>query len=429
MYRVIPNIHRGHILGFSAISLILTAVYASAGTTIILFATLISITIYLYHYPRTWSVPSLFFIVILGLFVIWAMITSLWSIEPLDSVVRSLKVALVFAAGLVLIGATKQVSSEEIRSFRWMLMVAVAVGSLVLLGEVASQMAGLRFLRALTGNALPDPNFLPVFNRAATVLALLVWPVLILCFRHNRLFHGGILFVGAFIVLWQLYSSAAILAVFAGLAIFTLALISRSSARLLLIAGISGVIAFTPVFPRTVLEPDHIMAQAAWLPLSAHHRLRIWAFTSDAIMKRPITGWGMDTARSLSGGKSKVIIKRPPPQKESDVAGRRLASEPPLVGEQLPLHPHNAVLQLWLELGIVGVVLGVFLLVRMIVCALQLSSDKRETAAVLGYIATAFVISYFSYGIWQTWWLSVLWICSAFTIASSNTQVFNKRYP
>ena len=64
--------------------------------------------------------------------------------------------------------------------------------------------------------------------------------------------------------------------------------------------------------------------------LSAGHRLWIWSFAGDRIAERPLTGWGLDASRSIPGGKDPI---RP--------------------GETwLPLHPHNASLQLWLELGI-----------------------------------------------------------------------------
>ena len=68
---------------------------------------------------------------------------------------------------------------------------------------------------------------------------------------------------------------------------------------------------------------------------SAGHRLLIWRFTGARIAERPWLGWGLDAARAVPGG---------------DVEARP--------GEKfLPLHPHNAALQTWLELGVPGAML------------------------------------------------------------------------
>jgi O-antigen ligase len=52
----------------------------------------------------------------------------------------------------------------------------------------------------------------------------------------------------------------------------------------------------------------------------------------------------------------------------------------------LPLHPHNAALQMWLELGV---------------------------AAAAGCFVSATVFALISYGIWQSWWLPALTIAGA----------------
>ena len=38
----------------------------------------------------------------------------------------------------------------------------------------------------------------------------------------------------------------------------------------------------------------------------------------------------------------------------------------------------------------------------------RFSRQKVDKAAALGFISTVFVIAYFGYGIWQTWWLAAL---------------------
>lgn len=418
MTQVIASVNRGHIIGGSAIATMLIAVYAPAGTTVVLVATSVTVLVISHVQRGTWSTPSPWLIAVLGAVILWGVVSSAWSIEPVDTATRSLRVAAVFAAGFVLIGGTGRLSDQEMMSFRRMLVAATVLGILALAVEIVSGMAVLRFLRDVVGRPAPEPEFFPVFNRAATVLALLVWPTLLLLLRSRRWVYSGLLFASSLVVLGGLHSSAAILGIAAGAVVFTLAYYWTAAARYLLLGGMFVAIALAPVLPQTVLKPDYILTKAPWLPLSAHHRLQIWAFTSEAVLERPILGWGMDTTRSLPGGKAQVVITRPPAQGEATGAGATSASEPPLVGELLPLHPHNAALQVWLELGAVGAVLAMAFVVLTVSRVGRLSGQKVDRAAALGFISAAFVIAYFSYGIWQTWWLAALWLCTAFTLAS-----------
>lgn len=421
MRQVIGSVNRGHIIGGSAIATMVIAVYAPAGTTVVLVATSVAVLVISHVRRGTWSTASPWLIAVLGAVILWGVVSSAWSIEPVDSATRSLRVAAVFAAGLVLIGGTALLSDRETADLKGLLVAATVIGILALAIEIVSGMAILRFLRDVVG--APEPMFLPVFNRAATVLALLVWPTLLLLVRSRRWVYSGLLFASSLVVLGGLHSSAAILGISAGAVVFTLAYYWTAAARYLLLAGMFGAIALAPILPRAVLEPNYVLTQAPWLPLSAHHRLRIWAFTSEAIMKRPVLGWGMDTARSLPGGKTRVTITRPPAGGEAAEARATSGPVPRLTGELLPLHPHNAALQVWVELGAVGAVLAMALVVltvsRVGVSRVgRLSRQKVDRAAALGFISTAFVIAYFGYGIWQTWWLAALWLCTAFTLAS-----------
>ena len=80
----------------------------------------------------------------------------------------------------------------------------------------------------------------------------------------------------------------------------------------------------------------------------------------------------------------------------------------------MPLHPHNLALQIWLELGFPGVVLlGILLLLPLRLT--RAGFDREASAIACGQFAAAFIISSFSYGAWQSWWLAVLWLGASFT--------------
>ena len=82
----------------------------------------------------------------------------------------------------------------------------------------------------------------------------------------------------------------------------------------------------------------------------------------------------------------------------------------------MPLHPHNAALQLWLELGVPGAVLFA-LLVALAWQALAAAPWPRLFAAAAGAsLAIALIACFASYGIWEEWWLATLWFSLFVTI-------------
>jgi O-antigen ligase len=110
-------------------------------------------------------------------------------------------------------------------------------------------------------------------------------------------------------------------------------------------------------------------------------------------LEKPVLGWGMNSARSMPGGKDKVVDKN----------GR-------MYGDQLPLHPHNAVLQIWLELGLPGAILFTALIALLISRMRDLPLTRSAMTLMVVQFLSVFMFSESSFGIWQSWWQAVLWI-------------------
>ena len=88
-------------------------------------------------------------------------------------------------------------------------------------------------------------------------------------------------------------------------------------------------------------------------------------------------------------------------------------------GESLPLHTHNAILQIWLELGGVGAFIFGIILVAI---NLGLQNANRFVAAFSqSQLTAAIVVSSLGFGAWQSWWLSLLWL-SALIMASIRNE-------
>jgi len=76
-----------------------------------------------------------------------------------------------------------------------------------------------------------------------------------------------------------------------------------------------------------------------------------------------------------------------------------------IISEPIPLHPHNVVLQIWLELGIAGAIFLATLLFFLIKSIFGENLTKRDRFAGIGILVTIFSINLISYGAWQNWWL------------------------
>ena len=128
------------------------------------------------------------------------------------------------------------------------------------------------------------------------------------------------------------------------------------------------------------------------LELKIIHRRAIWSFTKEKILEKPLFGYGIFSSRVI-GDEYKIINKN----------NKMLPA--------IPLHPHNSILQLWLELGIIGIVLLYILLFKIINKIYQIKKINSKYAAFsLASLLQIFLIGQFSYGFWQTWWNSIIFI-------------------
>jgi O-antigen ligase len=138
---------------------------------------------------------------------------------------------------------------------------------------------------------------------------------------------------------------------------------------------------------------------------SALHRLYIWKFVDRHIMERPLLGWGMDASRWLAGPDDLVTLYRceTPQHPRQEIATAGL----------LPLHPHNAMLQIWVELGAPGALAAVAALFSLAWPLFGQGRDRVTAAAAAGTLAAATLAAGISFGVWQPWWVASFFLCAA----------------
>jgi len=251
-----------------------------------------------------------------------------------------------------------------------------------------------------------------------TVVALLVWPAMAWLTRSGRRRTAIVLLVlslAGVVLAHELAAKVALLA-----AVLTW-LIARWRPVMTLRVIAVAVVASCLLAPlaASFLPPTQESAEWGWLPSSAHHRLTIWSFVARHIVERPVFGWGFDSARAIPGGKTEIPVVRLKgcAQKAAPISipgyDQPVAGDCVIWEESLPLHPHDGWLQIWLELGGIGALLAALLSWGVIGRLWRLPTMPAAQAAAAASLVAGMVICSVSFGIWQSWWLSSLWIAAA----------------
>jgi exopolysaccharide production protein ExoQ len=205
--------------------------------------------------------------------------------------------------------------------------------------------------------------------------------------HQGRIGLGILLAAATLTTIYGLAGTAAKTALGAGVLFAALPYLSpRNIARLAAILSVLIIITAPLTFARLALL-EGVVETAEGVKFSAWHRLMIWSFAGDRIAERPFSGWGLDVSRAIPGG-----------------------DEPLYEGRVwLPLHPHNAALQLWLELGVPGATLFGLIAARLWLGLAAARWPRLFGAATGASLMTAFVAAIGTYGIWQEWWIGTLW--------------------
>jgi O-antigen ligase len=314
---------------------------------------------------------------LLGALLLWGIASALWSIDPVRSLVVAIRLMGLFGVGLALVGSADLVAAP--RRLMFVLLIGMALGIAMATIEVATD-GGL-------SSFLSDRAFRPTkLNQASISFALLILPASAALVCLGRTISATLLAAATAATVFCLAGTAAKAVLVAGAAIGLLFYRMRPVvAAIALVTSIIIVLAAPLTFARLERLPG-LGATADSIKISAGHRLLIWSFAGDRIAEHPLTGWGLDASRAMPGG-----------------------GDPIRPGETwMPLHPHNAALQVWLELGAPGAALFAVLAAIFWGALARVEWPPLFAAAASASLTIAFIGCFATYGIWQEWWLGTL---------------------
>lgn len=322
-----------------------------------------------------------------GGILLLAAASCLWAVFPHTALLRTLKTAGVLVPGLLLVSLAAALPPGRLRPHLWILPAAVAAAAALIVLEIALDFPIYRLTHHIASGHKVNGAKL---NRSA-VTALACGVPVMAALHLNGKTRAGIL--ALFGVMAMLTSSQSFQLGFA-LAVLLYAVFPYrrrggwTALAAVLVAGIAGA----PFI--AVWMFDHLAGTVNTLPFFGKgggfggERLEIWDFVSRYALGRPFYGYGIDATRHIT-----------------DFDIKHLFWDAGTV-----LHPHNIVLQFWIEFG----VLGALFLCGFFVWLLRVCREAGSRV-VLPSFAALMTVGAFGYGMWQAWWLGVVFLGAAYT--------------
>jgi hypothetical protein len=145
--------------------------------------------------------------------------------------------------------------------------------------------------------------------------------------------------------------------------------------------------------PRYVLNQANLGIEGLrHLPESWQHRVQIWNLPSNTSAK--------------SRWPAPALMPRAPFRARTGRSVLHPDGSPWVHGKLFSLHPHNAYLHVWMELGAVGALLAAMVAAGLLGLILRLSHDARVQALGAAAATSFLVNASVSFGIWQSWFLA-----------------------
>ncbi len=337
-------------------------------------------------------------------FVGYGMLSAFWSVDP----ARSLKVALTLGAvllgGVALLAAIRHSNARA----RYLLRQACLIGFGITLALLAFEYATgatlnriARFGAVNRDLPLADMNFI---KPAASLLGVFLFPIAAIALSSGRRLLAAAAVLGSLAAIVFVSVSSAAIAAGAGLFAALLYMLFRRWALRLAAFSVCMIAILMPVIPNLMPPLQTHYTYDNPFPNSAMHRFRTWQFTAERIAEKPVLGWGLDSSRHVPGGNTEVEVFVTEPD----------GSNIQFVEQLMPLHPHNWFLQIWLELGAVGMAMLAAVLVLLLQWIGSVGRSRAQTALLFGQAVAIIGTASLSFGAWQNWWLGAVFLSFAF---------------
>ena len=321
---------------------------------------------------------------------------------------------IILGGSAVVIGLQHLPNSEKKLVVNWLIL--GGSGGFLMLGlELFTNGVLIRNIFELLEKPLSSYQISNLLSPGIAAITLLLWPWAFLTYKNHSPLVSIPLILTGLIIINLSNNDVAIFSLMAGIVFALSVIVLRGKLFITIVCVISIFVVSFPKALEFVPDPKEI-GSGPYLKIlsnSAIHRLNIWKRTAEHINDRKFFGHGFNSSRAMYGSETKVSNVYLP-----DVPERVFTN----MSEPIPLHPHNLVLQIWLELGLLGALILIIFLSLIVRACNSSQLTVPEKAICLGHLGSAFAVSNVSFSAWQGWWLSTLILSATLTILATKTR-------
>lgn len=324
----------------------------------------------------------------------YAALSILWAVAPDVSTTRILKVFPLLLGGMLCLCIPQMLQKSDICFFERIFPPVLLAANLLCIFELYSGAPVYKLLHS-TENGFN----LSALNRSIIFITLSFFPALTSVHRGNgtpgyKKFMILALIITLGLVFLKTHSQSAHFAFVIGVAFYFL---FPSRFRFLWIAlcllFAAGCLA-APWIAQTMFHNfSQVTDQYVWLKQSyASTRMEIWDFIARKILEKPLYGYGIEATRSIRDFETQRIY-----HPDSHV-----------------LHPHNFILQIWIEFGLLGIAVACSFFSYLVFRIKDLNPFLVRTA--LATLMATLSVATTAYGLWQGWWLGTFFLLTTFLL-------------
>lgn len=382
---------------------ILISIHMARGAAT-LFTIMAAAALGLHFWPRRFPLAvARPYLLLMAALCLWAVLSALWAYDLRADGLGALRLCAMMAGGLVLVSLARRLNPDEARRFRRFFVLAYAAIAGLIAFDLLSGMQVMRLTYAWRGMTVPASfTFVHDTKHRAILMAILMAPAFLAAKREWGLRAALPLAAVASLLVVAHRSETALLALAGGM---IAAPLSFWRPKATLWAGLAGLVLLfllPPFLPGNLPTAQEFGQAHPEVSTSLRHRLAIWEYALNRVTERPILGHGFDAAREIGGREPKRMIEL------GTIHG--VPYQPYF--EPIPLHTHNGVIQLWLELGAVGALIG-GLLLTLLWRRIHTLADPWERAGRTALFVAVMAPVLSSYGLFQAWWVGTLWLAIA----------------
>lgn len=340
----------------------------------------------------TWPPMNKTILYLLGMIIAMIGVSIIWAINTEISVDRLSRTALLLTGVVLLYSFLWALDANVFTGFNRIFPPIVILSGMIVSIDLYSNGALYKFLNADINSYTVEHFNLAQMNRSVIIFELSAIAAFFMLASNikqswlSRIYALGLVAV-LMVVLWGTESQSAQFAI----GIATLAALAfpvmRYKCAWRLLQGVLVLLLFaTPWLTQWAFHYiAAIASESDWLSQGyAANRMEIWDYVSRRALEKPWLGHGVEATQSIKDFETALIY----------------------TPTNLVLHPHNFAVQLWIEFGVMGALVGgVFL--TTIVEKIRIQTPYLSHMFFVLFFATLSIAS-MSYGMWQGWWIGLL---------------------